>query len=283
MTKQPQQGTGILRPWNDLSNANRSGEFTSTCSEYWRWKANRLPRGFEAHAIGIDHSCRRARTNTSILNDGYQIIPEVLTSSEVEALQVSLRTLDVAPGHRQLMRRVPAVGALAVSAKILDLVAGALGVGAFPVRSIFFDKTPTANSLVPWHQDITIAVSEQVDLPGYGPWSKKAGVLHVQPPIEVLESMLTVRLHLDDCDEANGALCIIPGSHLYGRLNASQIAEMRCQRSEVICAARAGDALLMRPLLLHSSAEAVSPTHRRIVHLEYAACRGRSQSARECD
>lgn len=211
--------------------------------------------------------------NASILTDGYQIIPEVLTFSEVEALRQSLRSLDVAPGHRQLMRRVPAVAALAVSIKILNLVAVVLGEGAFPVRSIFFDKTPGANWLVPWHQDLTIAVNRQTDIPGYGPWSTKDGVPHVQPPTEVLESMVTLRLHLDDCDEAEGALRIIPGSHRGGRLNASQIAEMRSQRSEVLCAARAGNALLMRPLLLHSSGQAVSPIHRRIIHLEYAACR----------
>jgi ectoine hydroxylase-related dioxygenase (phytanoyl-CoA dioxygenase family) len=211
--------------------------------------------------------------NASILRDGYQIIPEVLTFSEVEALRQSLRSLDVAPGHRQLMHRVPAVAALAVSTKILNLVAVVLGEGAFPVRSIFFDKTPGANWLVPWHQDLTIAVNRQTDIPGYGPWSTKDGVPHVQPPMEVLESMVTLRLHLDDCDEANGALRIIPRSHRSGRLSVSQIAELRTQRSDVLCGARAGDALLMRPLLLHSSAEAVSPIHRRIIHLEYAACR----------
>jgi ectoine hydroxylase-related dioxygenase (phytanoyl-CoA dioxygenase family) len=209
--------------------------------------------------------------NASILNDGYQIIPDVLTFSEVEALRQSLRSLDVAPGHRQLMRRVPAVAALAVSTRILNLVAVVLGEHAFPVRSIFFDKTPRANWLVPWHQDLTIAVNQQTDMPGYGPWSTKDGVPHVQPPTELLEFMVTLRLHLDDYDEGNGALRIIPGSHLSGRLNASQIAEMRFQQSDVLCEARAGDALLMRPLLLHSSAEAVSPVHRRIIHLEYAA------------
>lgn len=211
--------------------------------------------------------------NASILNEGYQIVPEVLAFSEVEALRQSLRSLDVAPGHRQLMRRVPAVAALAVSTKILNLVAAVLGEGAFPVRSIFFDKTPEANWLVPWHQDLTIAVDRQTNIPGYGPWSTKDGVAHVQPPTELLESMVTLRLHLDDCGEPSGALRIIPESHLSGRLNASQIAEMRSRRSEVLCAARAGDALLMRPLLLHSSAEAVSPIHRRIIHLEYAGCR----------
>jgi ectoine hydroxylase-related dioxygenase (phytanoyl-CoA dioxygenase family) len=203
---------------------------------------------------------------------GYHTIQEVLNLIEVEALRDILDALGVAPGHRNLMRRVPEIAALALSEKLMGLVEDALGTRAVPVRSIFFDKTPEANWLVPWHQDLTITTINQAELPGYGPWSKKDGVPHVQPPVEVLESMVTIRLHLDDCDETNGALRVIPGSHRHGRLSASQIADIRSQEAEVLCRTRAGDALLMRPLLLHSSSEALSPSHRRVIHLEYASC-----------
>jgi hypothetical protein len=77
---------------------------------------------------------------------------------------------------------------------------------------------PNANWKVPWHQDVTIAVQERVEAEGFGPWSIKADVLHVQPPGEVLEHMISVRLHLDNCGEKNGALRVIPGSHLQGRI-----------------------------------------------------------------
>jgi ectoine hydroxylase-related dioxygenase (phytanoyl-CoA dioxygenase family) len=218
--------------------------------------------------------CVEKRFNmcSSFVSDGYQVSEGVLTSTDVAALQKSLQVLKVVPGHRQLMRRVPAVAALAASGKIMDLVSAALGEGARAVRSLFFDKTPEANWLVPWHQDLTIATSRQVELPGYSPWSRKDGVPHVQPPVVILESMVTVRVHLDDCDQANGALRVLPGSHRQGRLTAGQITETRSQTQEVTCEARAGDVLLMRPLLLHSSGEARAPLHRRVVHLEYAAC-----------
>jgi ectoine hydroxylase-related dioxygenase (phytanoyl-CoA dioxygenase family) len=206
------------------------------------------------------------------MNSGYQIISGVLAPAEIETLRKSLSALQVAPGHRNLMQHVPAVAALAVSTKVLELVGAALGAMARPVRSIFFDKTPTANWLVPWHQDLTIATKRRVDLPGYGPWSRKSGIPHVQPPVEILEAMATVRLHLDDCDESNGALRVIPGSHLHGRLSAIQIADLRARQPEVLCSATAGEALLMRPLLLHSSGEAFAPSHRRVIHLEYASC-----------
>jgi ectoine hydroxylase-related dioxygenase (phytanoyl-CoA dioxygenase family) len=208
----------------------------------------------------------------SLAYDGFKVIPDVLPAAEVEALRASLSALGVAPGHRNLMQRAPAVAAVASSEKLLNLLKDASGSEAFPVRSIFFDKTPEANWLVPWHQDLSIATKEQIDLPGYGPWSKKDGVPHVQPPIEILESMVTIRLHLDDCNKSNGALRVIPGTHRQGRLSASQIQDIRSRQAEVFCSARAGDALLMRPLLLHSSSEAVTPSHRRVIHLEYACC-----------
>lgn len=200
--------------------------------------------------------------------DGFQIIPSVLTDSdsEVETLRMALSSLGVAPGHRNLMRHVPEIAALAGSAKIINL----LGPGLLPVRSIFFDKTPEANWLVPWHQDLSIAVKRRIDVSGYGPWSTKDGVPHVQPPVEILETMVTIRLHLDDCDESNGALRVIPGSHQLGRLGAADIINARSNQNEVVCSMHAGDALLMRPLLLHASSEASAPAHRRVIHLEYA-------------
>jgi ectoine hydroxylase-related dioxygenase (phytanoyl-CoA dioxygenase family) len=139
-----------------------------------------------------------------------------------------------------------------------------------PVRGIFFDKSAEANWLVTWHQDLTLAVRERCEVPGFGPWSVKEGVPHVQPPAECLQQMITVRLHLDDADESNGALRVLPGSHAQGRLSPEGIGEWRERVPEVTCVVRAGGALLMRPLLLHASGRSVSERHRRVLHLEYA-------------
>jgi ectoine hydroxylase-related dioxygenase (phytanoyl-CoA dioxygenase family) len=208
-----------------------------------------------------------------VLNeDGFQIIPSFLVKDEVDALRMALNSFAVAPGHRNLMQNVPSVAALATSSKVLKMLGALLGTKPFPVRSIFFDKTPEANWFVPWHQDLSIAVNKKLDRAGYGPWSIKDGVLHVQPPVEILEAMVTMRLHLDNCDDSNGAWRVISGSHQLGRLNAARIAELRLQRKEVVCSMRAGDVLLMRPLLLHASFEALAPMHRRVIHLEYATC-----------
>ena len=95
-------------------------------------------------------------------------------------------------------------------------------------------------------------------------------MLHVQPPAEVLEHMVSVRFHLDDCGEENGALRDIPGSHLRGRIPEEDIPAMR-ETPEVVCAVAVGGALLMRPLLLHASSPSRVPGHRRVVHLDYAS------------
>lgn len=174
-------------------------------------------------------------------------------------------------GLRNLLQTMPAARDLAWSSAILDLVKPILGPDAKPVKGILFDKTERANWAVPWHQDITISVKTRLPVPGYDAWSEKDGIPHVQPPVDVLENILAVRIHLDPCPAENGALKIIPGSHAHGRLTDDEVDRWRSTVAQVICAVDAGDALLLRPLLLHSSAAATSPNHRRVIHLEYSA------------
>jgi ectoine hydroxylase-related dioxygenase (phytanoyl-CoA dioxygenase family) len=174
-------------------------------------------------------------------------------------------------GARLLITQSRALRGAATGAPLMDLASALLGASCFPMRALYFDKTPGANWKVAWHQDLTIAVKQQRPAPGFGPWSEKNGVVHVQPPPAVLEGMVTIRLHLDDCGEANGPLRVIPGSHTGGRLSASGVAAWRRRGPEVICTARRGDVLMMRPLLLHASSSATAPGHRRVLHLEYAS------------
>jgi hypothetical protein len=55
-------------------------------------------------------------------------------------------------------------------------------------------------------------VESRLPVPGFGPWSTKSGVIHVQPPAHILERMLAVRIHLDPTDDTNGALRVLPGT-----------------------------------------------------------------------
>ncbi len=213
--------------------------------------------------------------------NGFAIMPNVLAAATVSALLDALARVRLndavkqragrAFGIRRLLELVPAVRALAESEVLRALVEPILGDKASVVRGIFFDKTPVANWKVPWHQDTMIAVRAKNDVAGFSAWSVKAGVIHTQPPVEVLASILTVRLHLDDTDETNGALRVIPGSHLHGLLSDAAIQQWKAQQPAVTCAVPSGGALLMRPLLLHASSVAAQPMHRRVLHLEYSA------------
>jgi hypothetical protein len=167
---------------------------------------------------------------------------------------------------------IPEIASLARSSHLINFVAPHTTAEPWPVRAIYFDKSARANWLVAWHQDITVAVCERIDVAGFGPWSVKQGITHVQPPAEILERMLTVRLHLDDCDETNGALRVLPGTHRLGRLSAERIRQLRADLPEIPCCLSAGDILLMRPLLLHASGKTLSNRHRRVLHIEYAGC-----------
>lgn len=101
-------------------------------------------------------------------------------------------------GSCDLLSRLPGLRRrLRSSSSVRDFVEPVLGATAFPVRGRYFDKSPQANWAVLWHQDLTTAVKRKVPVPGYGPWSKKAGIDHVQPPAAVLEEMLALRFHLD--------------------------------------------------------------------------------------
>jgi len=107
---------------------------------------------------------------------------------------------------------------------------------------------------------------------GFGAWSVKAGMIHVQPPVGVLESMVTIRLHLDDCEEDNGPLRAIPGSHRLGKLSEREVELRVAELDERSYACPRGGVVVMRPLILHASSSAVNPRHRRVLHVEYASC-----------
>lgn len=144
----------------------------------------------------------------------------------------------------------------------------AVGPGLIAVRAILFDKTGSVNWTVPWHQDRSIAVREKKEVEGFGPWSNKAGVVHVQPNAETLRRMITLRFSLDPCDADNGPLRVIPGTH-HDILEPSALEERVRHGSECQCTTAAGGVVVMRPLILHASSPAGRVAHRRVLHIEF--------------
>ena len=145
-----------------------------------------------------------------------------------------------------------------------------LGRECLPARAILFDKSAEQNWSLGWHQDRTIAVRQRIDVEGFGPWSVKSGMVHVEPPFDLLAGMVTVRVHLDAVPLTNAPLLVAPGSHKRGRIPTAAIPEVVRQCGVIPCLAEAGDAWLYATPILHASDAAVEPKHRRVLQVDYA-------------
>ncbi len=208
----------------------------------------------------------------AIETQGFELWRGALSLPTVANLTAALESAGATGGVyglRNLLRRSPRVREIAGALR--PLLEPILGSGALPTRALLFDKLPQANWLVAWHQDLTIAVRERADSEGLGAWTIKDGVPHVQPPVSILENMLTLRLHLDHASAENGALIVLPGTHARGRLPDDWAVPSDAEERAVVCEADAGDILAFRPLLLHMSRKSIRPSHRRVVQIEYAA------------
>lgn len=197
--------------------------------------------------------------------DGFAIVHDFCHSELLEELERTFQS----PHPERNVLWYSAVRRFVGSRAVSELLSNILGPSAFAVRAIFFEKSSEANWKVAWHQDLSIAVKEKHEVIGFGPWSKKEGVTHVQPPAEMMAKIVALRLHLDDNTSENGPLKVIPGSHLHGRLSTSATDQWKTHEA-VECLAPQGSALLMRPLLLHSSSASKRPLNRRILHIEFA-------------
>lgn len=199
--------------------------------------------------------------------DGYALVRYCVSEQTIRTLEAALD--EDQHGIRNLLSS-PTVRTFAGSDEVKRLIASVIGPQCFAVRGTYFNKNPKTNWKVTWHQDCVIAVRDRVKIESWGPWSRKAGVVHVRPPAAILQEMLAIRIHLDDCGTGNGPLRVVPGSHVHGILSDAQIQGWP-KETAVTCTANRGEAILMRPLLLHASSPSERPSNRRVIHLEFAA------------
>jgi hypothetical protein len=202
--------------------------------------------------------------------DGAERIPKALSESELGLLdELANRHNGIAAGvritHDDTLSQI-----LAPEGAMYGIAKSRLGGNPRAVRAILFDKHPDANWALGWHQDRTIAVESRLEVPGFGPWSRKAGIDHVEPPFEFIERMMTLRVHLDSCGEDNAPLMIVPGSHKLGRVPAGQIESIVSRSQIMTCLAEAGDIWAYASAILHASNAARNPTHRRVLHVDYS-------------
>lgn len=220
----------------------------------------------------------RSKESAEISSDGFTVINDVFTPFEVESIIRHLNNLDTSNplfrktkdlfAIRQFLKAVPAIKELIFTDKLKRVIRELFGNEYFIVKSIYFDKPPQSNWFVACHQDLTISVKEKIDTPGFGPWTVKQNQFAVQPPLNILEDNFTIRIHLDDTDEDNGALKVMTGSHLKGTYRPEAVD--RTVEQEVSCAVTKGGIMIMRPLLLHASNRTKNQERRRVIHIEFS-------------
>jgi ectoine hydroxylase-related dioxygenase (phytanoyl-CoA dioxygenase family) len=206
-------------------------------------------------------------TSPNLEIDGYSTFSPALDPATLDELRDEIFQPGKA-GTRCLLDH-PGVARVAIAVGVELVGAGLLPSETIAIQAIAFDKTPSANWKVTWHQDVMFPFHRRTTSTGYEMQSVKEGVHFSRPPVEILESLLAVRLHLDRCDASNGPLRVSPRSHKDGVIRSSGIPDVLRRLGDVPIFAEVGEMILMRPLLLHASSKAQTGDHRRVLHLVF--------------
>jgi len=211
--------------------------------------------------------------------DGFAMLTSVFSRAEIDMLTAELtdalakpgasvlRRDDIVYAARNLIQVWPQAVSVWRRQPVIDFLRQVLGRQFGLVRVLFFDKPPEQTWSLPWHKDLTIAVrNNQLPSSRFRHPTTKAGVPHTEAPEDLLENMVTARIHLDDVSMTNGPTRVQPGSHRAGKSVSFDETGSRT------LTANQGDVLCIRPLVAHCSLPSAIGTkqHRRILHLEFA-------------
>jgi len=231
------------------------------------------------HYIVFDMINELQEYKKHIAEKGFTTIAGIYSDEEVAAIINTINHTDTSKNTfrksndlfaiRQFLIEIPESQSLIFNNKLKSLINTLFGSNYFVVKSIYFDKPETSNWYVAYHQDLTISVDKKIDTDNFGPWTVKQNQYAVQPPTEFLEDIFTIRIHLDDTDENNGALRVIEQSHLK-KIYRPETIDWTKER-EAICKVKKGGAMIMKPLLLHSSSRTTNNKKRRVIHIEFAS------------
>lgn len=206
---------------------------------------------------------------TQLARDGFAILPPVLSAADCDALTVICEAAPLTGAGSRTLLSLEAIASLGRSLAATPSIAALLPPGAQAIQCTLFTKSDASTWSVTSHQDLSIPVHERRELVGWSGWSLKEGVWFVQPPVAVLEQMVAVRLQLDDNAADTGPLEVVPGTHVMGRLSSEAIRAATAASGKVPCVVECGGVVVLRPLLIHSSAKGRSVGSRRVLHFLY--------------
>lgn len=213
-----------------------------------------------------------------IFEKGFTVVNGIFSGEEIERITHCIQNIDTSRENfrksenlfaiRQFLKEIPEIKDLIFNDNIKKVIREVFGEKYVAVKSIYFDKPEKSNWYVAYHQDLTISVDKKINLPDFGPWTTKQNQFAVQPPLDVLENIYTIRIHLDDTDEHNGALKVVPKSHSKGIYRPETIDWS--VETEEICSVEKGGIMIMKPLTLHGSNRTTNGKKRRVIHIEFS-------------
>jgi hypothetical protein len=209
----------------------------------------------------------------SLAERGFAIVPGLVSQPEIACLldQIARNPLPRSRAGLRHALRHRAIADFVRDPRLVSLAGETLRNDAVPFRATLFDKSPTSNWLVVWHQDRALPIRERRDVAGWGPWSIKDGITYSHAPASALENVVALRVHLDDSIAENGPLRVLPGTHAKGVLEDDAIHQLALKVAPVDCLVPRGGVIAMKPLIVHASSKSRSPRPRRVLHIEYAS------------
>ncbi|CAM1344548.1 phytanoyl-CoA dioxygenase family protein [Tenacibaculum amylolyticum] len=202
--------------------------------------------------------------------NGYSITKPLISESTLVNLKKIVYREEKSYAIRQLVNKQPEILEVLFKEKSFrELYAKVCGKGYFLTKAIYFNKPAMSNWFVGYHQDLSISAKEKQITKDYVQWTYKEKQWGVIPPEGILKNTITFRVHLDSTDETNGALHVIPKSHVKGIIRIDEHFKKEALGKEVLCNVEKGAVMLMNPLVLHASQRSVSASDRSVIHLEF--------------
>ena len=223
----------------------------------------------------------------SFWNDGYLVLPDLLSKSDIETLRASLDVLESwvqththndfsrepesQNSNHMVIRKITNIhlhggtprSELLTRSDTLDIFEDLIGPEIKFHHSKAMMKPPLEGSVKVWHQDLPEGFISDVEADRLRPLGTQ--LQPEQVPV------VAIQYYIDDSTLSNGCIQVVPGSHRRG-LFEDPLDESLIDPQEIIPAeVRAGGALLFHCLTYHYSAPNTSRNWRRGVVFEYMA------------
>lgn len=208
--------------------------------------------------------------NASLEREGYQYFAKAL-GGEIGQLETLVARFDQGSAGTRIADSPELARWLEFSGPLRSILLQLFPAASRPVRAILFDKSPDQNWALAWHQDRTICVRGKADVAGFGPYSVKHGLVHVEPPFGIIERMRTLRIHLDPVAQDNAPLIVAAGSHKLGRIASRDVADVARRSEHIACLADRGDVWAYSTPILHMSERSGSGARRRVLQVDYSS------------